>query len=274
MAQISRPFQIALAAVVLLALVWVFALRAHGSNPSEPAPASPPTAVAKAARDAAAQRRADRASAAHTTVAHQAATHKTVVHKTVVHSTAAHKTVAHKTVVATHGAAADPHKVVRVQHKVVVAPAHKTATPPHKTASVSHKVVAIPRTHAVIVPSGSSHSKVGKQHQSPAAQLAVEAELARSKTVMLVFWNPHSAVDKEVHSQAAALVSGSKGAVVMHSALAGEVNMFGKITEVVRVYQTPTILIVNRHGVVSTLTGLTEVFALRQAVREAQHAGK
>jgi hypothetical protein len=49
--------------------------------------------------------------------------------------------------------------------------------------------------------------------------------------------------------------------------------MFGKITEVVRVYQTPTILIVNRHGVVSTLTGLTDVFALEQAVREARLAG-
>ena len=35
-------------------------------------------------------------------------------------------------------------------------------------------------------------------------------------------------------------------------------------------YQTPTILIVNRHGVVSTLTGLTDVFALEQAVREAR----
>jgi hypothetical protein len=33
---------------------------------------------------------------------------------------------------------------------------------------------------------------------------------------------------------------------------------------VVHVYQTPTILIVNRRGVVSTLTGLTDTFALKQ----------
>ncbi len=89
---------------------------------------------------------------------------------------------------------------------------------------------------------------------------------------MLVFWNPDSSVDREVHAQAGALVSGSKGTVVMHSALASQVNTFGSVTEVVRVYQTPTILIVNRHGVVSTLTGLTDVFALQQAVREAQRA--
>jgi hypothetical protein len=262
MAQISRPFQIALAAVVLLALVWVFALHAHSSNPSEPAPASAPTptVAARSAKDAAARRRADHRFAARKT---QASVHKTVAQKTVVH----------KTVVATHAPAADPPAVVGVHSKVVVTSTSKTATPPHRTASVSHKkVVVIHSTHAVITPSGRSDSAAPKQHVRPAGQLAVEAELARGKTVMLVFWNPGTYVDQEVHSQASALVSGSKGTVVMHSALAGQVNMFGSITEVVRVYQTPTILIVNRHGVVSTLTGLTEVFALQQAVSEAQHA--
>jgi hypothetical protein len=61
--------------------------------------------------------------------------------------------------------------------------------------------------------------------------------------------------------------------VTVHAALAHQVGMFGTITEVAHVYQTPTILIVNRHGLVSTLTGLTDVFALQQAVREARSAG-
>jgi hypothetical protein len=258
MAQISRPFQIALGAVVLLALVWVLALHAHESNPSEPVPARAPTptAVSKAAKDATARRRVDRGVSAHKAQA------------------AAHKTVVHKTVVATHGAATDPHTVVRVQHKVVVAPAHRTVTPPHGTTSVSHRTIVVPSTHAVTAPSSRPDSSAAKQHKPPAGQLAVEAELAHGQTVMLVFWNPHSSVDQEVHSQVGALVSGSKGTVVMHSALANQVNMFGSITEVVRVYQTPTILIVNSHGVVSTLTGLTEVFALQQAVNEAQHASR
>jgi hypothetical protein len=210
-------------------------------------------------------------------VAHktQASVHKT---QASVHKTVTHKTVVHKTVVATHTTVTDPHTaatnrhtVVRADHKVVVTSTSKTATSPHRTASVSHKVVVIHSTHAVTAPSSRSDSSA-KQHKRPAGQLAVEAELAQGKTVMLVFWNPGTYVDQEVHSQASALVSGSKGTVVMHSALAGQVNMFGSITEVVRVYQTPTILIVNRHGVVSTLTGLTEVFALQQAVSEAQHA--
>ncbi len=89
---------------------------------------------------------------------------------------------------------------------------------------------------------------------------------------MLVFWDPRSSVDREVLLQADALAVGSKGTVTVHAALAGQVGMFGKITEVVHVYQTPTILIVNRRGVVSTLSGLTDVFALRQAVSEAREA--
>jgi ABC-type arginine transport system ATPase subunit len=103
-------------------------------------------------------------------------------------------------------------------------------------------------------------------------EIAVERELAQGKTVMLLFWDPKSTVDQEVKAQASALASGSNGTVTMHAALPHQVSTFGKITEVVHVYQTPTILIVNRRGVVSTLTGLTDVFALEQAVREARRA--
>jgi hypothetical protein len=108
----------------------------------------------------------------------------------------------------------------------------------------------------------------------PPAQVVVELELARGKTVMLVFWDPKASVDREVQAQARALAVGSKGTVTMHGARANQVGTFGSITEVAHVYQTPTILIVNRRGVVSTLTGLTDVFALRQALREARAAGR
>lgn len=285
MAQIPRPFQIALLGVVLLVFVSVLALHAHGSNPNEPVSASAPTrtAVARVAKEDAARRRADRRLAAHKaqTATHKAQTaaSKTVAHETAAHETVAHKTVVHKSVVATHTTAADPHTAVGTRHKVVVTSTHKTTTTPHGTAPVSHKTVRIHTVvthsaHTPVTPSGRSDSSAPARHKRPAGQLAIEAELAQGKTVMLVFWNPDSAVDREVHSQASALVSGSKGTVVMHAALADQVNMFGSITEVVRVFQTPTILIVNGHGVVSTLTGLTEVFALQQAVSEARHASQ
>lgn len=284
MAQISRPFQIALAAVLLLALVWTFVLHAHSSSSSEPVPTSSPSSALVST------------SAKHVKVAAHA-------HKSKPTSSAsAHKQLAQgrKTVAEHRAVAHSPHKTTVITHKVVVDPSHKvsvthrkTVTTPHKKVTISHKTVVTPATHAVtpathvVTPathavttpsshSGSSstkHQSLAK-HQPPAGQLAVEHELSQGKTVMLVFWNPHTSVDQEVHSQASALAGGSKGTVVMHAALASQVNTFGSITEVVRVYQTPTILIVNRQGVVSTLTGLTEVFALQQAVREAQHASR
>ena len=272
MAQISRPFQIVLGAVLLLALVWTFALHAHSSSPSEPVPASTPApaAVSSSAKQAKVAAAARKSTTSNSSVHKRtAAEHKTVVHRTVVHS---------------------PHQTTVLTRKVVVGPSHKvsvtdrkTVTSRHGKVTISNKTVVVPAihaaTHATTAPSSRSDSSTTKhqpagKHQPPAGQLAVEHELAQGKTVMLVFWNPHTSVDREVHSQASALASGSKGTVAMHSALAGQVNMFGSITEVVRVYQTPTILIVNRQGVVSTLTGLTEVFALQQAVREAQHAAR
>jgi hypothetical protein len=260
MAQISRPFQIALGGVLVLALVWIFAVRAHESNPSQAASVSAPAprTVSKSAREAAARREATRRAAAHK---HAVVTHKTVL---ATHKTVTHKTVTHTTVVAAHKTSATSSKTVVVTHR--------TTTRTHKSTSVSHKTVVPSTGHAVSRSGVHPDRTAAGRHARPAEQITVEAELAHGKTVMLVFWNPHSSVDQEVHSQAGALVSGSKGTVVMHSALASQVNIFGSITEVVRVYQTPTILIVNRHGVVSTLTGLTEVFALQQAVREAQHA--
>ncbi|MGH2912426.1 MAG: hypothetical protein ACRDJ3_08115, partial [Solirubrobacteraceae bacterium] len=125
---------------------------------------------------------------------------------------------------------------------------------------------AAARRHAAVRPKAKSGL--------PQVQVVVEGELAQGKTVMLVFWDPKSSVDREAQAEARALAAGSKGTVTVHSARANQVSTFGSITEVVHVYQTPTILIVNRHGVVSTLTGLTDVFALKQAVREARAANR
>ena len=35
---------------------------------------------------------------------------------------------------------------------------------------------------------------------------------------------------------------------------------------------TPTLLIVNRHGQVRTLTGLTDAYSMEQAIDEARHS--
>jgi hypothetical protein len=274
MAQLSRPYQLLLGVVLVFGLVWAVALRGHASNPSEPAPSSPSAATAapSSATSAAAEAKA---AAAPTPIYHGAAPGVEGLTRAIAK---AHGAVAtsqqnaqqlqrrsseasgeSQAASPTSGAANVPAKGATgpaVTHKstVAVAPARKAAARAHSRRPAR--------------PGSSSKVHSGRT----ALQVAVERELSQGKTVMLVFWNPKSTVDQEVQAQASALASGSKGSVTLHTALANQVGMFGTITEVARVYQTPTILIVNRHGVVSTLTGLTDVFSLEQAVREARVA--
>lgn len=257
-AQISRPFQIALGAVAVLGLVWMMALRGHAANPSEPAPSSPaPQSPSKTVAQA--------NPAAPTSVYHGAAPGVEGLTKAIAKA---------------HGAvAASQQNAQRLQGK-----SREASNEPQTQGASGHVTAkAVPSTAAQASRAATlAREAAARRHAAPVAkaksglppaQAVVEGELAKGKTVMLVFWDPKASVDREVQAQARALAAGSKGTVTMHGARANQVGTFGSITEVVHVYQTPTILIVNRHGVVSTLTGLTDVFALKQAVREARAAG-
>ena len=286
MAQLSRPYQIALAAVVMLALVWVVALRAHGSNPSEPLPASlSPSAPAGGSAGSASSPSAGRSSGspAATSASNAAAQAKAPSAPTpIYHGAAPGVEGLTRAIAKAHGAVATSQQnAQQLQRKSGEASNEPRATAtagstlatgaasrhkPAAGATLAHKTTS----HATRSRAGSSAAASGRAAQ----QVAVERELTQGKTVMLVFGTSNSTVDVSVLAQAKALASLSKGAVTVHAARASQVGMFGSITEVAHVYQTPTILIVNRHGVVSTLTGLTDVFALQQAVREAVHAGR
>jgi hypothetical protein len=262
MAQLSRPYQIALGAIVVLGLVWVMALRGHGQNPSEPAPTSP--SPSKPATSAAAEAKA---AAAPTSVYHGAAPGVEGLTRAIAK---AHEAVAtsQQNAKQLQGKSSEASGESQASNATGGVAAVKGASGASTTRS-SIEATALARRTAAHRRSGSSpKSHIGRTPQ----QIAVEGELAHGKTVMLLFWNPKSTVDQEVKAQVDALAGGSKGTVTIHAALPHQVGRFGKITEVVHVYQTPTILIVNRHGVVSTLTGLTDVFALQQAVREARSA--
>jgi hypothetical protein len=300
MAQLSRPYQIVLGAVVVFGLIWAVALRGHGSNPSEPtastaaAPSSAPADGSSGGNPAAATpiyhgaapgvEGLTRAIAkAHGVVAEsqhnvqeqagraQALTGEAQTSATQARTTAAAK--AAQSVTVTHNASAAPslaHRTTRSVHGASTSVSatrtatHTTTTTVHAT---GHRVVAPTEEPAARVHSAPRHSS-----SKPAQQTQVEHELAQGETALLFFWTPSSTVDQEDVGQARTLVARSKGRVTLHLALASQVGEFGSITEVVHVYQTPTILIVNKHGVVSTLTGLTDVFALEQAVQEAQSA--
>jgi hypothetical protein len=134
----------------------------------------------------------------------------------------------------------------------------------------AHRSAQHTASHRKGKPSSSAASSNGRAPQ----QLQVEHELAHGKTVLLLFWEPKSSVDNVVRSQVLDLGKGSKGKLAVHTALADQVGLFGTVTEVAHVYQTPTVLIVGRHGLITMLTGLVDAFSLKQAVREAERVNR
>ena len=58
--------------------------------------------------------------------------------------------------------------------------------------------------------------------------------------------------------------------VAVQEAPASQVASFGSITRTVRVTGTPTLLIINKHGRTTTLTGLTDAYSIDQAIDEAR----
>ncbi len=277
MAQLSRPYQIALGAVVVLGLIWAVALRAHGSKPGEPAATSPTASAPVKATATPGTAAGTKGAAGSTPIYHGAAPGVEGLTRAVAK---AHGAVATSQQKASElerksseasgesaGANSTPAKVTSTGGSTVTQKSVTAATISHKTATTVHKTVV----HATTV-TAHTHTAAKPHAGLRPQQVAVEAELAHGKTVMLLFWDPKSSVSREVLVQTDALAGSSKGTVTVHAALANQVAEFGTITEVVHVYQTPTILIVNRRGVVSTLTGLTDMYALQQAVREARLA--
>jgi hypothetical protein len=130
----------------------------------------------------------------------------------------------------------------------------------------------------------------------PARQALVERALKEDKIAVILFWNPKGADDvadraelrllEAVHHLIPALARRVPAvrAELKHSGLelekkfaafearADQVTSFGTITRGVQVYGTPTLLVVNPHGQVTTITGLTDAFAIEQAIDEARHA--
>ncbi len=271
MAQLSRPYQIVLGVVLVFGLIWAVALRGHASNPSEPPSTSATTSTAASSASVTQAQAEAKGAAPPTPIYHGAAPGVEGLTRAIAKA---------------HGAVATSEENAQQledKSREVAGEAQASTTTPASAAAAkgaagaaiaqnSIAAAALARKAATRAHRGSGSSS--KSHAAHSAQqLAVESELAHGKTVMLLFWNPKSTVDQEVMTQARALAGRSKDAVTLHMALANQVNMFGEITEVVHVYQTPTILIVNRRGLVSTLTGLTDVFALEQAVREARSVG-
>jgi hypothetical protein len=99
----------------------------------------------------------------------------------------------------------------------------------------------------------------------------VESALAKGDVVVLLFWNKKGA-DDVADADAVRAVAQRTGKTAVMFATANEVAAFGSVTRGVQIFGTPTVLIVGKSGKATVVTGLTDVFALQQAIAEARHA--
>lgn len=257
MAQISRPFQIALAVVVLFAGVWLFALQGRfnsTSNSGSSAPASAGSAPASTSSAAAPPAAHAKAGGAGSHIYHGPAPGLEGLTRDV---SRAHEAVAKI------GAAPQAHGT---------SPATKTAAK-HAVKTPAKPVVKTPTT----VPSSAGRGTSTARHATGAITLTgqhtVEAELKKGDVVLLLFWNPNGTDDLTVHralQQVRAAARSPRQPIAVQEAPASKVASYGSVTRGVQVNATPTLFVINKKGQAIVLAGVQDAFSIEQAISEAR----
>jgi FlaG/FlaF family flagellin (archaellin) len=255
MAQLSRPYQIGLAALGVLVLAWFAVLHRPGSSSSEPSPA--PSAHVGNSSPAP----SSSSPGAHTPTYHGSAPGVAGLTRDIAK---AHGTVA-----------ASEQNAAQLQNKSAQASneaaSSTTSAPSAQHAATSSAPVVVHKTVAH-KPAVHSSASVTVAAQAAAQQVVLKRELHQGKTVLLLFWNPKSSDDKSVRQALLSVSAHQKGKVAVHVALAGQVGRYGAMTRDVQVLQTPTLLVVNKQGLALTITGLVDRYAIEQAILEAKKA--
>jgi hypothetical protein len=286
MTQLSRPYQIVLAVLLAFAALWFLALRGHstssgggGSSPSAtavsaPTPASPASPAAPSS---------------------------------VYHGSAPGVEGLTRAIAKAHGAvAASEQQAKRLQEKSAQASGSAGAAGTSTAASAPRsaaKSTGSAKTHPAAVPRAPTHANTSANagtpvtgpNRTPANQALVEDELKQGDVVVLLFWNPKGADDVAVHRELQLLVAVHHsiaplrkipvvkrllkavgldlgGKIAVNEAQVSQVASFGSITRAVQVNQTPTMVIVNKQGHATTLTGLSDAFSIQQAIDEVRHS--
>jgi hypothetical protein len=298
MAQVSRPFQIALAAFVLFAGVWFIALHRPGSSnsgsassPSSAAPASPatPKVSANGAGSPGASTPVYHGSApgvegltraidrAHGAVATSEQNAQQLQNKSAQASEAGAGGSTASVAPAAGGAAPSTHAGAGVTattvHATTVHHAGTSTTVVHKAGSATTTVhhVATKTYTTTVHRTVKTPAPVSATAVVNAQAAVLQGELKQGKTVLLLFWNPKSTDDVSVKKEAQAVAAHSKGKVVLHVALPAQVGQYGSVTRGVQVFQTPTLLLIDSRGLAVTMTGLMDQYAIQQGILEAKH---
>jgi hypothetical protein len=248
MAQLSRPYQIALVALAVLALVWFVALRhPAGESSSSSAPSAPAAASSSGG-----------SSAGTSSVYHGSAPGVEGLTKDIAK---AHQAVAQS-----------QHNAQELQRKSAQASGEATSGGAASSAAagaVTHGSASRSSSATATRAKGSAHaSAAGADAEAAPRAAALESELTRGKVGVVLFWNPKASDDRRVHEQLKSISHGNRR-IALQVANSKEASAFGQFTRTVQVLSTPTVLIVNRQGQVTTLTGLTDTFSVRQAIGDA-----
>jgi hypothetical protein len=257
MAQLSRPYQVALAAIGVLAAVWFIALRGHsGSGGGSSVPA--PQAAAPAPKAA--------------TPAPSSPSAPGVAGLT-------------RAVEKARGAVRESERDAKqLQQKSAEASSPSSTGAPSASSTGGTRPSPSPtRPSSAATRTSPSGPNAHSGHPAPALpgaparQARVEGELKQGHTVLVLLWNPKGAEDRAVRFQLQALREVERifgvpqnQRYVLEEAAAKEVGSFGTFTRAVQVYQTPTILIILPNGKTTTMTGLTDAYAIQQAISDAR----
>jgi hypothetical protein len=284
MAQISRPFQIALVAVCLFAGVWFFALQGHSTSTSGSGSTQAATTSAPAAAKPQSTLAAHGGSSAVVAQAKAAAKTGHIYHGPVPGLEGLTRDIAkaHGAIAAVGASPSQAPSSAKQTGASTTTPAQHPAA--STTAAVTHTNVKLQPIKA--------KSGAGR---TPARQALVEHALHEGKIAVILFWNPKSADDAIVDYELKLLetihhlirplprtaqlrkalkASGlelEKSFAAFFST-ASQVASYGTITRGVQVYATPTILVVNKQGHTTVLTGLQDALSIEQAIDETRNS--
>jgi hypothetical protein len=294
MAQLSRPFQIALVGVCLLAGVSFFVLYGRSSSTS----GSGSTPAATASTPAAVKPATATASGSASVVAKAKAAAKSghIYHGPVPGLEGLTRDIARA-----HGAVkaigASPSSAASssATHASASAPATTSSS---ASARQSTSAATKHQSTSASVPAATTvkHQPIKAQSgagRTPARQVLVERALHEGKIAVILFWNPKGADDAivdyelrlletvhhlirplahtpQLRRQLAASGLELEKRFAAFTSPASQVATYGSITRGVQVYQTPTLLIVNKRGQTTVLTGLQDALSIEQAIDEAR----
>lgn len=284
MAQLSRPYQIALGVLVLFAAVWAVALRGHSSSPtsSTPVTATPAQTTAATTTPAASAKGSG---------------------SSIYHGSAPGVQGLTRAIAKAHGAVATSEQNAKqlaersAQASNANSPGTGTSTASTSSSaaqSAPSATKSAPKVTHTTAKQPAAKTKIAAA-STTGRQVAVEKALYQGKVAVILFWNPKGFDDIIVHTEVRLLaaihnkvkaVDGEakvrreiklsglefQKPIATFDAKASEVAAFGSITRGVQVYGTPTILVVDKSGKTTVLTGLSDVYSIEQAIDEARHA--